>query len=52
MAELRLNYQVVLSTHDSAEAAFLTRKCESANIPFRAYELYPYGDDGLVSEAA
>jgi hypothetical protein len=49
---LRLNYQVVLSTHDNAEAAFLSRKCESANIPFRACELYPHGDDGLVSEAA
>jgi exonuclease SbcC len=48
----RLNYQVVLSTHDNTEAAFLTRKCESANIPFRACELYPHGDDGLVSEAA
>jgi DNA repair exonuclease SbcCD ATPase subunit len=49
---LRLNYQVVLSTHDNAEAAFLTRKCESANIPFRAFELYPHGDEGLVSQAA
>jgi hypothetical protein len=48
----RLNYQIVMSTHDSAEAAFLIRKCQSANIPFVVHELTPCGDDGLVSEAA
>jgi DNA repair exonuclease SbcCD ATPase subunit len=48
----RLGYQIVMSTHDSAEAAFLARKCQSANIPFAVQELTPRGDDGLVSEAA
>lgn len=48
----KLGYQVVMSTHDSAEAAFLVRKCESAGIPLRVHELQPPGDDGLVSAAA
>lgn len=48
----KLGYQVVMSTHDSAEAAFLVRKCESAGIPLRVHELHPPGDDGLVSAAA
>jgi hypothetical protein len=48
----KLGYQVVMSTHDSAEAAFLARKCESAGIPLRVHELQPPGDDGLVSVAA
>ena len=48
----KLGYQVVMSTHDSAEAAFLARKCESAGIPLRVHELQPPGDDGLISVAA
>ncbi|MCX5581643.1 AAA family ATPase [Kaistia terrae] len=48
----RLGYQVVMSTHDTSEAAFLMRKCESAGIPLRIHELQPPGDDGLVSAAA
>jgi exonuclease SbcC len=48
----RLDYQVIMSTHDSAEAAFLIRKCESAGIPLRVHEMQPPGDDGLVSAAA
>ena len=47
-----LNYQVIMSTHDSAEADFLVRKCRSANIPCQVHELTPSGDDGLVSQAA
>ena len=47
-----LGYQVIMSTHDSAEAAFLVRKCQSANIPYRVHELAPPGEDGLVSAAA
>jgi exonuclease SbcC len=47
-----LNYQVIMSTHDSAEAAFLVRKCQSAKIPFVVHELLPPGNDGLISEAA
>lgn len=47
-----LRYQVILSTHDSAEAEFLVRKCRSAGIPYALHELVPHGDDGLVSVAA
>ena len=47
-----LGYQVIMSTHDSAEAAFLIRKCQSARIPFIVHELLPPGNDGLISEAA
>jgi DNA repair exonuclease SbcCD ATPase subunit len=48
----RLGYQIILSTHDTTEATFLLRKCESAGVPFKLCELYPRGDEGLVSEAA
>lgn len=48
----QLRYQVIMSTHDSAEAAFLIRKCRSAGIPLRVHELLPPGNDGLVSVAA
>jgi tetratricopeptide (TPR) repeat protein len=47
-----LDYQVIMSTHDSAEAAFLVRKCQSAKIPFVVHELLPPGNGGLISEAA
>jgi exonuclease SbcC len=47
-----LGYHAIMSTHDSAEAAFLVRKCQSANIPYRVHELAPPGEDGLVSAAA
>lgn len=46
---LGLGYQVILSTHDSAEAEFLSRKCRSAGIPHRVHELIPSGADGLVN---
>lgn len=46
---LGLGYQIILSTHDSAEAEFLTRKCRSAGIPHRVHELAPRGAGGLVS---
>lgn len=46
---LGLSYQVILSTHDSAEAEFLLRKCRSAGIPHRVHELAPRGAGGLVS---
>ncbi len=46
---LGLGYQVILSTHDSAEAEFLSRKCRSAGIPHRVHELVPSGSDGLVN---
>ena len=47
-----LGYQVIMSTHDAAEAEFLVRKCQSGGIPHRVHELVPPGDNGLVSEAA
>ncbi|MGF6367736.1 DNA repair exonuclease SbcCD ATPase subunit [Paraburkholderia sp. RAU6.4a] len=46
---LGLGYQVILSTHDSAEAEFLIRKCRSAGIPHRVHELVPRGAGGLVN---
>lgn len=46
---LGLGYQVILSTHDSAEAEFLSRKCRSAGIPHRVHELVPSGAGGLVN---
>jgi hypothetical protein len=46
---LGLGYQVILSTHDSAEAEFLIRKCRSSGIPHRVHELAPRGAGGLVS---
>jgi exonuclease SbcC len=49
---IHLDYQVIMSIHDSAEAAFLIRKCQSSNIPFIVHELTPRGDDGLISEAS
>lgn len=45
---LGLGYQVILSTHDSAEAEFLSRKCRSAGMPYRVHELIPCGAAGLV----
>jgi ABC-type nitrate/sulfonate/bicarbonate transport system ATPase subunit len=47
-----LRYQIILSTHDSAEAAFLGRKCHSAGIPYRVHELVPRGEEGLISAVA
>jgi len=47
-----LGYQVILSTHDSAEAEFLGRKCRSAGIPYHVHELAPHGDNGLISKVA
>jgi hypothetical protein len=41
-------YQVIMSTHDTAEAEFLVRKCQSAGIPHSVHELVPPGDNGLV----
>ena len=49
---LGLNYQVILSTHDSAEAEFLIRKCRSAGIPYCVHELGARGAAGLVQENA
>ncbi|MCC8442435.1 AAA family ATPase [Xanthomonas cannabis] len=46
---LGLGYQIILSTHDSAEAEFLSRKCRSAGIPHRVHELVPSGVGGLVN---
>lgn len=47
-----LGYQIILSTHDSAEAEFLGRKCRSAGIPYHVHELIPRGDHGLISAVA
>lgn len=46
---LSLGYQIVLSTHDSAEAEFLIRKCRSSGINYRVHELAPKGPNGLVT---
>jgi exonuclease SbcC len=46
---LGLGYQIILSTHDSAEAEFLSRKCRSSGIPHRVHELVPSGAGGLVN---
>jgi len=43
-----LGYQIILSTHDSSEAEFLSRKCRSAGIPYQVHELAPRGEGGLV----
>ncbi|MFL9899666.1 AAA family ATPase [Paraburkholderia fungorum] len=43
-----LGYQIILSTHDSSEAEFLSRKCRSSNIPYQIHELAPRGENGLV----
>ncbi len=43
-----LGYQIILSTHDSSEAEFLSRKCRSSGIPYQVHELAPRGEDGLV----
>lgn len=48
----KLGYQVILSTHDSAEADFLVRKCRNAGIPYIVHELVPRGEDGLVTAVA
>jgi exonuclease SbcC len=45
----KLGYQAILSTHDSDEAEFIVRKCESARVPFSVCELRPSGGRGLVS---
>ena len=47
-----LNYQVILSSHDSSEAEFLARKCRSSGIPFMIHELLPRGNEGLVTAVA
>lgn len=47
-----LEYQVVVSTHDTSEAEFLARKCRSSGVPFKVHELVPRGDAGLVSAVA
>lgn len=44
-----LGYQIVMSTHDSSEAEFLSRKCRSAGIPYAVHELAPQGPAGLVT---
>ncbi len=46
---LGLRYQIIMSTHDSAEAEFLSRKCRSAGIPYQVHELVPRGAAGLVT---
>jgi ABC-type taurine transport system ATPase subunit len=43
-----LGYQIILSTHDSSEAEFLSRKCRSAGVPYQVHELAPRGEEGLV----
>jgi DNA repair exonuclease SbcCD ATPase subunit len=48
----QLGYQIILSTHDSAEADFLVRKCRSAGIPYLVHELIPRGEEGLVTAVA
>ncbi|UXC93007.1 MULTISPECIES: ATP-binding protein [Sphingobium] len=47
-----LDYQVILSTHDSSEAQFLLRKCQAAGLNVTYCELAPSGEQGLVSSAA
>lgn len=47
----RLGYQVILSTHDSAEAEFLISKCRSAGVPLTVHTLAPPSEEGLVSAA-
>ena len=46
---LRLGYQIVISTHNSAEAEFLSRKCRNAGISYRVHELFPRGAGGMVN---
>jgi DNA repair exonuclease SbcCD ATPase subunit len=46
---VRLGYQVIVSTHDAAEASFIARKCESAGIPLKLCELQVRSGEGLVS---
>jgi len=45
----KLGYQIIMSTHDSDEAAFIGRKCESANVPFQLCTLTPSSGNGLVA---
>ncbi len=45
----KLNYQVLLSTHDSDEAEFIARKCEGSGIPFRLCQLKRSGVDGVIA---
>jgi hypothetical protein len=45
-----LGYQIVLSSHDGAEAAYIYRKCESLGIPVKLCELVPGGDSGMVGD--
>lgn len=47
-----LGYQIIVSTHDSAEAEFLGRKCASSGIPYVIHDLAPPGLDGLVNTPA
>lgn len=45
----KLDYQVLLSTHDSDEAEFIARKCEGSGIPFRLCQLKRSGVDGVIA---
>jgi hypothetical protein len=45
----KLDYQVILSTHDSDEAEFIARKCEGAGVPFQACQLKSSSTHGVVS---
>jgi exonuclease SbcC len=47
----QLGYQVILSSHDAAEADFIARKCRSAGIRYSYCELLPPGDAGIVSRS-
>ncbi len=47
----RLGYQIIMSTHDSAEAEFLISKCRSAGVPLTVHKLSPPSEDGLTSAA-
>jgi exonuclease SbcC len=45
----KLDYQIILSTHDSDEADFIARKCESAKVPFQLCRLAPTRGHGLIA---
>lgn len=45
----QLGYQVILSSHDAAEADFIARKCRSVGIRYALCELIPAGESGIVS---
>jgi exonuclease SbcC len=44
-----LEYQVILSTHDTGEAAYIARKCQGAGVAFHVCELSVRGEGGLTS---